>query len=190
MPTVQSTEIDQALEYFERTRQRVLEATTGLSDAQWRFKPAPDRWSIAENLEHMAIVQERVLGPVREQLAQAPAPEAGRNSQLLDRIILEKIPDRSIKAKAPEFLDPTGQWSQPEAMDRLLRNYRRLAAFVESSGDLRRHILEAPPLRIVTNGEFTTMDGYQWALTVAAHDERHVRQILEVQADPNYPRAA
>jgi hypothetical protein len=31
------------------------------------------------------------------------------------------------------------------------------------------------------------MDGYQWALTVAAHDQRHVFQILEVKADPNYP---
>jgi hypothetical protein len=33
------------------------------------------------------------------------------------------------------------------------------------------------------------MDSYQWALTVAAHDERHVRQMLEVQAHPDYPRA-
>ena len=46
--------------------------------------------------------------------------------------------------------------------------------------------MEAPPLRIVTNGEFDTMDGYQWALTAAGHDERHVRQILEVKADPNF----
>lgn len=59
--------------------------------------------------------------------------------------------------------------------------------FVASAGGLREHVLEAPPLRIVTNGAFDTMDGYQWALTLAAHDERHVRQILELKADPNYP---
>jgi hypothetical protein len=33
------------------------------------------------------------------------------------------------------------------------------------------------------------MDGYQWALAPAGHDERHVRQILEVQADRNYPQS-
>ena len=70
----------------------------------------------------------------------------------------------------------------------MVRNYERLAGFVESTSDLRQHVLESPPLRFVTNGEFETMDGYQWALTVAAHDQRHVGQILEVQADPNYPR--
>ena len=187
MTTLESTDIDQARQYFEQTLSRVAGVTTGLSDAQWRFKPAPDRWSIAENLEHMVIVQERVLGPVRDQLAHAPAPPASHNCQQIDAIIPEKIPDRSIKAKAPDFLNPTGLWAQPEALERLFRNYGRLAAFVESTPDLRDHILESPPLRIVTNGAFDTMDGYQWALTVAAHDERHVRQILEVKADPSYP---
>ena len=136
------------------------------------------------------IVQERILGPIREQLAQAAAPQADRDYQLLDRIVLERIPDRSIKGKAPDFLQPTGQWSPPAALDRLFHNYKRLTAFVESTHDLREHVLEAPPLRIVTNGAFDTMDGYQWALTVAAHDERHVGQILDVQADENYPRNA
>ena len=190
MTTLQSTDIDLAREYFDHTRERVAQATTGLSNAQWQFKPAPDRWSIAENLEHMVLVQERVLGPVREQLAQAPAPAPGRDYLLVDRIIFDKIPDRSIKAKAPDFIAPTGQWAPPEAFDRLLGNYRRLTAFIESAHDLRDHVLESPPLRMVTNGEYETMDSYQWALTVAAHDERHVRQILEVRADPDFPPSA
>jgi len=190
MTTLPFTDLNQARQYFGQTRNRVIEVTTGLSDAQWRFKPAPDRWSIAENLEHMVIVQERVLGPVREQLAQAPPASADRDYEQVDRIIVEKIPDRSIKAKAPDFIQPTGQWTPLAALDRLARNYERLTGFVESTPDLREHVLESPPLRFVTNGEFEIMDGYQWALTVAAHDQRHVSQILEVQADPNYPRGA
>ena len=190
MTTLESTDLSQARQYFDQTRKRVLEVTTGLSDAQWRFKPALDRWSIAENLEHMVIVQERVLGPVREQLAQAPAPPADRDYEQVDRIVIQRIPDRSFKAKAPDYIAPAGRWSPPAALDRLARNYERLAAFVESTPDLREHILESAPLRFVTNGEFDTMDAYQWALTVAAHDQRHVAQILEVQADLNYPRGA
>jgi len=79
MTTLESTDLDQARQYFDRSRGRVVEVTTGLSNEQWRFKPAPDRWSIAEILEHMVIVHERVLGRVREQLPQAPAPPADRD---------------------------------------------------------------------------------------------------------------
>lgn len=187
MTTLESADIDQARQYFCHTRNRVAEVTTGLSGAQWRFKPAPDCWSIAENLEHMVMAQERILGPLREQLAQAPAPPVDRDYQHVDAIVLDKIPDRSVKAKAPGFMQPTGSWTLPATLDRLFKNYQRLAEFVESTSDLREHVLESPPLKIVTNGAFQTMDGYQWALTVAAHDERHVRQILELKMHPNYP---
>lgn len=188
--TLLTTDLEQAREYFARTRNRVLEVTKGLTDAQWKFKPAPDRWSTAQNLEHMVLVQERVLGPVREQLSQAPPPPARSDTRKIDAIILAKIPDRSVKAKAPEFLEPSGEWSVGATLERLNRNYERLSDFVDSTPDLREHVLESPPLKIVTNGEFTTMDAYQWALTVAAHDERHVRQIEEVKADSRYPSAA
>ena len=187
MTTLESTDIDLARQYFDRSRDCVVEVTTGLSDAQWRFKPAPDRWSIAEILEHMVIVHERVLGRVREQLPQAPAPPADRDYHKLDAIVLEKIPDRSIKAKAPDYIQPTGRLTLPDAMDRLFLNYEVLTSVVESTPGLREHVLEAPPLRVVTNGAFDTMDGYQWALTAAAHDQRHVAQILEVKGDSRYP---
>ncbi len=187
MPTLESTDIQQAHHHFQRARNRVVEVTTGLSDAQWHFKPAPDRWSIAENLEHMVTVQERILGPVREQLAQAPAPDPGRDWVQIDRIIFEKLPDRSMKANAPEPIQPTGKSSPLVSIERLHRNYQRLAEFVESTPGLRNHILESPPLRFITGGAHTTMDGYQFAITVASHDLRHVGQILEIQAHPNYP---
>jgi hypothetical protein len=187
MPTLRSSDIDQAHQYFDQTRNAVLAATTGLTDGQWSFKPDPESWSIAEILEHMVIVQDRVLGPLQALLAQAPAPSAGQRE--LDAIVLEKIPDRSIKAKAPDVINPTGQLTLPDALDRLCRNYQRLAGWVESTPDLREHVLESAPLKIVTNGAHHAMDGFQWALTAAAHDQRHVYQILEVKADPNYPAA-
>src|SRR5579883_379625 len=190
MTTVQPTEIAQAIQCFDQARARVRNVTNGLSDAQWRFKPAPDRWSIAQILEHMVLVQERVFGRVTEQLPQCPAPPPERNNQQIDRVVMEKIPDRTHKAKAPEFLEPTGQLSPSEAFNRMDANYRRLTDYIRTTPDLREHILEAPPLRVVTDGAYTTMDGYQWALTVARHDERHVLQILEVQQHPEYPRQA
>lgn len=187
MTVIETTDLEQAQQFFAHTRRLVLEVTSGLSAEQWQFKPAPDRWSIAENLEHMVIVQERVLGPVLEQLAHAPAAPAGRDWRAVDAIILERFSDRSRKVKAPEFIEPGGGLTLDAALDRFSRNYERLNELVESTPGLREHVLESPPLRFVTNGEHTVADGYQWALTLAAHDERHAGQILEVKADPNYP---
>jgi hypothetical protein len=74
-----------------------------------------------------------------------------------------------------------------EALDHIFGNYESLISALESRPDLREHVLDSPPLRVLTNGAHKTMDGYQWALTAAGHDERHVRQILEVKENPNFP---
>jgi hypothetical protein len=186
---LQTTEVDQAREYLERSRNRVLTVTEGLSEAQLRFKPAPDRWSIAENLEHVVIVQERILGPVREQLHQAAALPPGTDRRQIEAIVLERVPDRSMKAKAPAPIEPTGSWTLAETLERYTRNSSQLVEWLESTPDLREHALESAPLKFLTNGALTMMDGYQLILTAAGHEERHVRQIEEVKADPEYPRA-
>lgn len=187
MAALVTAELEQARQFFAVTRSRIAEAATGLSDAQARFKTAADRWSIAEILEHMAGAHERILARVQKDLPQAPAPEEDRNARIIDSLVVEKIPDRTSRFKAPEFLAPTGKVSPSDSLARIFRSYESLISFLESTPDLRSHILESLPLRAITNGTYTTMDGYQWALATAAHDERHVRQILEVKADSNYP---
>ncbi len=187
MTAVETSDVQQARQHFEKARGRVVEVTSGLSDAQWKFKTAPDRWSIAEILEHMVIVRERVLAARLAKLAEAPPAPPDRDHRLIDRLAIEKIPDRTNRVKAPDFIQPTGQMEPREALQRLFQNCDRLTEFVRSTPGLRDHIMEAPPLKIVTNGAHDTMDGYQWALTLASHDLRHVEQILEVKADANYP---
>jgi hypothetical protein len=53
-------------------------------------------------------------------------------------------------------------------------------AILQSTPDLRAHVVAHPALG--------PLDGYQWILTVAAHTERHTKQILEVKADTRFPR--
>src|SRR5271157_4954348 len=159
----------------------------GLSEAQWTFKPAPDRWSIAEIVEHMIFVQERVLGPLRDQLTTAPALPTDRDYKLVDAIVVNQFPNRLTKFQAPEFAQPTGRFAAAEALDCLMKNYARLTEYLESTPDLRKHALEALPLKAVSKGAYESMDGYQWILAAAAHTERHTKQVLEVMADANFP---
>src|ERR1700726_1998145 len=62
---------EKALKYLETTRKNIEEATKGLSDAQWNFKSAPDRWSVAECVEHIAAAEDRLQGMVIAQVMKA-----------------------------------------------------------------------------------------------------------------------
>jgi hypothetical protein len=181
------SELERARLYLEQTRCCLVGATRGLSDAQWNFKPAPHRWSIAEILEHLIAVQEFVLGPVRGQLAASPVFFDRHDYGQVDEIVMNKFPNRLKKFQTSEALYPVGQWAPPVLSERLLSNHGLLLEYLESTPHLRRHMVESPPLKAITNGAFESMDGYQWVLGTAAHNERHTKQILEIRADTNFP---
>src|SRR5438270_10660008 len=106
---VTQAEKDKALQYLETTKKNVLEATKGLSEAQWNFKPAPDRWSVAQVMEHIAASEDFIRGMVKEKVMVAPA-EPGRDLKKIDDAVVTMIPDRTHKAQAPEPLVPTNRF--------------------------------------------------------------------------------
>jgi hypothetical protein len=170
----------EGLAQLERTRAGVVEATKGLSEAQWKFKPGPDRWSVAEVLEHIALSEDMLLGNTSKQVMAAPAGAPDRDYKAGDKMVLTVIPDRSRRAQAPDALVPTGRWSPQEALDHFLKNRARTVEFLKSTPDLREHVVDSPI------GQ--PLDAYQWLLFNSAHSERHTKQILEVKADPNFPK--
>lgn len=181
--TLTPQERELAASYFKTTRQKFLESVAGLSEAQWKFKPAPESWSIAEVAEHIALSEETIFGLVTQRIMKSPAaPEKKEEARDKDQIVLKAIPDRSRKAQAPEMLKPTGRWTtQADLVKDFGASRDRTIAYVnETSDDLRSHFLPHPILK--------TLDAYQWLLLIAAHSERHTFQINEVKADPKFPK--
>ena len=176
---ITTMEREQALRYLAETRTGVIEAVKGLSEAQFNFKPAPDRWSGAECLEHIAIVENQVLSGVRVRLEKAPAPSADRDVQRVDAMVLSTVPDRSTKVQAPPQLVPTGHTTPAATLERFLASREQTVNWLKSDSDLRGHSVDHPVLG--------PLDGYEWILAIAGHSERHTKQILEVKADPNFP---
>jgi DinB superfamily len=181
-----ASEMDRARLFLEQTQSGVVGAIRSLSESQWTFKPSPGRWSIAEIVEHIVFVQERVLGPIREQLATAQAVPT-HDYQRVDEIVIYQFSNRLTKFPAPEFAHPTGGSARSEALERVSTNYVRLKDYLESTPDPRQHGMESPPLQLISKGAYQYMDGYQWILSAAAHTERHTKQILEVIADASFP---
>jgi hypothetical protein len=172
-----------ALKYLESTKKQILEATKGLSDAQWNFKAGPDRWSIAQVMEHIAIAEDFIRGNIADNVMKAPAPDmTGRDVQKIDAGVLAMVPDRSHKVTAPEPIQPKNQFGSPAAsIQHFMDSRAKTEAFLEDTPDLRLHATDSP-LGV-------KLDAYEWVLFLGAHSERHLKQILEVKADPNYPKS-
>jgi len=177
---VTQAEKDKALQYLETTKKGVLEATKGLSEAQWNFKPAPDRWSAAQVMEHIATAEDFIRGMLKEKIMMAPAGEPGRDVKKTDEGVLAMVPDRTTKLQAPEPLVPTNRFGSPEASVKHFVDSRATTAdFLKSTTGLRDHVADSP---------MGKLDGYEFVLLIAAHSERHTKQINEVKADPNFPK--
>lgn len=177
---VTQAEKERAIQYLESSKKGVLESVKGLSDAQWNFKAGPDRWSIAQVMEHIAAAEDFIRGMDAEQVMKAPAvPD--RDLKKTDDAVVAMIPDRSHKAQAPEPLVPTNRFGSAEGSVRhFIESRAKTEDFVKTTAGLRDHAADSPL--------GMKLDGYEFVLLIAAHSERHTKQILEVKADPNYPK--
>jgi uncharacterized damage-inducible protein DinB len=178
--TLTQADRDKGVKYLQTTRDGVVASVKRLSDEQWKFKAAPDRWSVAETLEHIALAEEFTLGNITEKIMKAPAGAPDRDYVKIDAFVLTAIPDRSHKAHAPDNLTPTGRWTPAETLDHFLKSREKTIAYLESAQDLRGHVVNGPLDQ--------PMDGYEWLIFEGAHSERHTKQIEEVKADPNFPK--
>jgi hypothetical protein len=174
-------EINTAIKYLEKTRADVVAATRGLSDAQWHFKPATNRWSVAEVIEHIAASEDFLMEMIKTNVMRAPARTQAEDLKAIDGMILNRVPDRTAKVQAPEPLQPNNRFGSPRETMKHFRDSRaRTIAFLKKTKDLRQHAVDSPFGK--------QLDGYQWLLFIAAHSERHTKQLIEVKADPNYPK--
>jgi hypothetical protein len=172
---------EKALAYLESTKKGVLEATKGLSEAQWNFKAAPDKWSVAECMEHIAAAEDFLRGMVVDNVMKAPAAP-DRDTAKIDAGILAMIPDRSQKAQAPEPLKPTNRFGSPDgSLKHFVESRTTTEDFLKKTPDLRGHAVDSP-----LGG--AKVDAYEWVLFIAAHSDRHTKQILEVKANENFPK--
>ena len=179
---VSKDELKRATDHLQKTSAAFLAATEGLSEAQWNFKQAPDRWSVAECAEHIAATEDALMGMVKEKvMASGPRKDAASVKEI-DDFVLTVISDRSKKAQAPEPLLPTRRFGSPAETIKHFKNSRaETLKFVSSTKDLREHATESPLKK--------DLDAYQWVLFVSAHCERHTKQILEVKADAGFPKS-
>jgi hypothetical protein len=171
-----------AVDYFKKTRKRLLGDVKGLTDAQLNWKPADSVWSVANCIEHITIAEEQLFEWAMGTLKVPDSAEKIAQRRFSnDADIIPFLTNRSFKAKAPENFKPTGRFgTTAQALDLYKQRRDNLISYMKKNDDALRTHFAATPVGL--------LDTYQMLIFLAAHSERHTLQIEEVMANPGFPR--
>lgn len=172
----------ETVNYLKQTKKDLLKAVKGLSEAQLNFKASPERWSIAECLEHITLAEMGLWQMYQGGMQQAADSTKRADIKVTSEQIITGLTDRSKKATAPEVAVPKGTFKSYEATFAAFNKSRdsMIDYLKMTSDDLKNHTLQHPA--------FGTIDARQFMLSMAAHGKRHTLQIEEVKASPNFPK--
>lgn len=171
-----------AAKFLKETERGVLESVEGLSEAQLKFKSAPDKWSVEDCLKHIAVTEGALWQMAEGALKQAANPEKRVDIKMSDDDVRNKVEDRSTKVKTFTPFEPqnTTYKTAAEAIAAFKEKRAKLIDYIKHTDEaLRNHVVALP---------FGSLDAYQMVLFVGAHSNRHMQQINEVKADPNFPK--
>ena len=173
-------ERESAIKRLTRSRQALLEAVEGLTEAQARWKPAPDRWSILEYVEHLAVSDDALVALVQRSLETPAQPETDEQRKAREQKIRETPVPRGVN-RAPEMLQPGGKFtSLADALAAFLAARERTLEYARTTqDDIRSHFSPHTVLG--------PLDGYQWLTGNAHHAETHAGHICEIREMESFP---
>lgn len=153
-------ELEANLDHLERV-------VSHMSAERMSRRPAPDRWSPLEVLEHLTVVER---GVHRQVTSAAALPPSDLRTEEKDRFI-EGASEVQRKISAPDFVHPTSRFGEKTL--EIFRDRRTSTINLARTLDLdwRAHHAEHPL--------FGTLDIGQWFLLAARHGERHIKQMLQ-----------
>lgn len=179
----------QAAPMTDRDRERLvahLQMTTSwlpdevahLSQAQLDYRMAPDKWTIAEVVQHLVIAEPLYWKMLQNGVHRPHAP--GFKSRGTDTDVLWYGIDRTHRQQTSTDENPRGQTIQiSEALAHFAQLRDTMLQYAKTTNDdLRGHDVRE-----------WNVDAYQWFLEISTHSQRHILQIREIKADPGFPKS-
>lgn len=154
-------------------REKTKQLAASLSDEQRTNLPDGEKWTIADIIEHIAIVQDGMTKISAKLLNQAKT--AGGTSdgavRLSENFLAKAAEAQNLKFEAPERIHPTGRQTIEESLGKMEESRRALE-------DLR------PLFESVECADFKfphpfmgDLTAHEWLALIGGHEARHLRQI-------------
>jgi hypothetical protein len=170
--------ISELLEYVEAQTAVLRAAWDRVPEERRGVRPSPDRWSPAEIVHHLTIVEHRLATRLAELVERAkslpPERETGPILPAIDttRVAVRSQRFRTSEAGEPRDTDAARVWQD---YDEVRQQLERVA--VSGSGLALGEVSAPHPVL----GEFT---GYEWIAFAGSHAARHADQMREIAAGP------
>lgn len=170
------------LENLTRSHDEIMLETNGLTRDQWMFKESPDRWSINEVVEHIALWELLLEYRISRQLAGGLQPDRAMNA-ISDSVVLGFIMEDK-KHYSLDYSQPF-TYTIPMDLNDLQHNLAWLSKLRKeaidhvstTSSDLRQYYVSDSQSNI-----------HQVYITLFGHADRHLRQIRKIKEHPQYPK--
>lgn len=174
---------------LDEIRADVENLVEGISESQFNWRPSPEKWSIAQCLEHLnsgwgALPKlDRAIAAAGERGVRGGGPY--RHPMLGKLYLRFTEPPPKIRVRAPRRFRPAAERGLSDVVPRFLALQREILERIESADglDLGRIRLSSPISR-----RFRMSLG-QWFAFLAAHERRHVWQAWQVRRHPEFPAA-
>lgn len=172
--------VEEVINYLDIERTALRQAVESVPPELRDQQPGADRWSVAQVLQHLLIIEKRIGLGMTKWVTDAATAGIGtetETSSVMNSLPLQLITDRSQRRNAPEEVRPAGDIDADSAWAALEKSRDTLrAAFVAGDGLALSKIIQPHPV-------LGPINLYQWMLFVGSHEMRHTAQIVEIAKD-------
>jgi hypothetical protein len=187
----ESTATPNASRYLEQIEAIKRDATAlalELTDNQANWRPAPDRWSIAQCLAHIVLIARPYLRGIERAIAEAKRREAAgqppyRQGILANWMARSLEPPPGIRARTFRSLEPPDKPPIRVTLEELIALQDELGARIRDAGAVN---LDAGRMRSPLLG-LMKLTADQAVRTHLAHTRRHLWQAWQVRKSPRFP---
>lgn len=171
--------VSEAFASNEKVHERLRSLVSNLTEDQASLcDSSQDRWSVAEIVEHIAIVEAGITGLCGKLLSRASETPGDGRIKLSDAFLEGGEKSYTEKWQAPERVRPTGTKSIAESL--------------EAMADTRDKLEELRPLfeTVICDATFPhpylgELTAAEWLCLIGGHEARHMRQIRRILEGAN-----
>ena len=171
--------IEELLAYLTSAGVHLKDAVDAVPGDMRDVKPGPDRWSVAEVLEHLALVETSIARLIEKRGADGRAAGIGPETEtrtVLYTLDSARVLDRREAVTAHERVQPRAGLTADAAWTELARAQAAVRDAVIGVDGLALGEITYP------HRSLGTLDLYQWITFTATHEMRHIAQIREIGA--------
>lgn len=160
----------------DKIRTKLKETVSSLTEEQANFLPEGEKWTVANLVEHISMVENGIARISAKLLGEAQvAGGKTKGEAKISESFLEKAAwGRTQKFEAPERVHPSGRLTIAESLAKLDENRLQLEELRPLFESVECSDFKFP------HPAFGDMSAHEWLALIGGHELRHMQQIKKI----------